>query len=298
MCLENILITGHSGFIGSNLVPTLSKKYKVVGLSKKQLPRKDILQLTQDLNKIQQNKIPKNTSTIIHLAALTDIAYCQKNPQKCFDVNVSGTQNMLEIARKKDSKFIFLSTSHVFGIPKNLPINENHPKKPTSIYASSKLIGENLCEIYSKTYGLDISILRPFSIFGPYSPPHLVISKIILQLLTKRNLYLGNLYPKRDFLYVSDLVEAIKLIMKNTKNLHSFNVGTGKSYSILEICKILMKITSKKTIIKKDSHTIRKKDVKDVRANNSSLRKLGWRPKIEITEGLKLTYDWFSSHYQ
>jgi len=248
--LKKILVTGQSGFIGSHLIDALSKKYSIIGLSMKNLPQLKISQIKYNIQKISINQIPKNIFCIVHLAALTDVQFCQSNPTKCFDVNVNGTQNMLEIARKRDSKFIFLSTGHVFGVPKKLPINENHPRNPTSIYSASKLSGEILCEAYSKSYGLDVSIIRFFSIYGPNSPPHLVTSKIISQILTKNVLQLGNLYPKRDFLYVDDAIKSIQLILKKLHGFNSYNVGSGNSYSISELCKILEKIANKKIKIK------------------------------------------------
>lgn len=293
--MKKILLTGHSGFIGSHLVDSLSTKYQVVGLAKKILPKSGLTQIKQDIQKIKVNKIPKNVSYIIHLAALTDVLYCQNNPDECFDVNVKGTQKMLEVARKQDSKFVFLSTGHVSGTPKKLPINENHPRNPTSIYSGSKLAGEILCESYSKTYGMDVSIIRLFSIYGPRSPAHLVTSRIISQLLTNNILYLGNLRPKRDFLYVGDAIKAIELVLRKSHGFNSYNVGSGKSHSIYEICKILIKIAGKKIIIKSKKSTFRKNDIGKIVADCSKIKKLGWKPQTELHEGLKLTYDWFKS---
>jgi len=157
--LKKILITGHSGFLGTNLINYLADKYDILGLSDNLKKFDNIKQIKGDVKKISFNKIPKNISCIIHLAALTDVRFCENNPTACFESNVSGTQNMLEIARKLNSKFIFLSTSHVYGKPKKLPILESHPRNPISFYATSKVLGEILCESYSKTYGMDISII-------------------------------------------------------------------------------------------------------------------------------------------
>jgi len=240
--LRTLVITGQSGFIGSHLVDSLSKKYKIIGISniKSSLTKipSNVTQIKQDVRKITEKNLPKNFFCIVHLAALTDVAYCQENPTKCIEVNVNGTQRMLELARKKDSKFLFLSTSHVFGKPIKLPINENHSRIPTSIYSASKLCAENLCEAYSKAYGLDISIIRLFSIYGPKSPLHLVTSKIISQLLTKNVIHLGNVKPKRDFLFINDTIDAIQIVLKKMNGFNSYNVGSGKSHSIFEVYKM------------------------------------------------------------
>jgi len=229
----------------------------------------------------------------MHLAALTDVSYCNNHPSKTFQVNALGTQNLLEIARNTNSKFIYLSTSHVFGNPKQIPIKENHPKQPTSIYSASKLTGEILCESYSKTYGLDISIARLFSIYGPNSPKHLVTSKIIQQILKGKIVELGNTKSKRDFLYIDDVIKALEILLKNTKGYNSYNIGSGKSYSIETLCRRAIEISNKNIQFKSKKSLSRTKDIPNIVANCSKIKKLGWKPQMKLNDGLKLTYDWF-----
>jgi len=296
--LETLFLTGHSGFIGSHLVNHFCKDYKIIGLGKNKLKNSEIIQLNQDITKITSKTIPKNVSCIVHLAALTDVQYCQKNPNKCFQVNVQGTQNLLEICRKRNLKFLFLSTSHVFGFPQTIPINEEHPRHPSSIYASSKLCGEVLCESFAKTYELDVSIVRLFSIYGPKSPDHLVTSKIISQLLAKKIIKLGNLKAKRDFLYIKDAISAISLVLKKTKGFDTFNVGTGESHSITDLLKTITKISKMKPKIELDKSILRKNDIPDIIADSKKIRKLGWKPKTNFNEGLRQTYEWFNENHQ
>ena len=292
--LEKILVTGHTGFLGSHLIESLSKNYQVIGISDKITKNSKIKQIRKDIRKIKPSDIPKNISYIIHLAALTDVQYCQKYPTRCFEINVMGTQNLLEIAKKLNSKFIYLSTSHVYGIPKSLPIKENNPLHPNSNYSASKLAAEIICESYSKSYDVDCTVLRIFSVYGPNSPLHLVTSKIISQILTKDTLQLGNTDSKRDFIFVKDVISAIQLVMKKSKGFNIYNVGNGKSYSILELCNIVKKIAGKNISIKSKKSLLRKTDVDDIFSNNSHLRKLGWKSKISINEGLQTTFDWFN----
>lgn len=293
--MKTILVTGHSGFIGSHLVNSLSRKFQIIGLSNKITTNSSIIQIKKNIDNISISDLPKEIFCIIHLAALTDVEYCNDNPSECFKVNSLGTQKMLEISRKKNSKFIYFSTSHVFGIPKKLPITENFPKRPTSIYSASKLMGEILSESYSKTYKTDVSIARLFSIYGPDSPKHLVTSRIIQQLLKDSTIKLGNLSPKRDFLYIDDVIKAVETILKNTKGFNQFNIGYGKSHSIGDICKRLIKIADRDIKIKSKKTFSRKDDIPNIVANCSKLKKLGWIPKIGLNEGLKLTYDWFQT---
>jgi nucleoside-diphosphate-sugar epimerase len=294
--LESLLITGHSGFIGSHLVEHLSNDYNIIGIGKTKLKNKKIRQINLDINKITSKIIPKNVSTIIHLAALTDVQYCQKNPQKCFEINIRGTETLLEICRKRNLKFVFLSTSHVFGNPNSIPLDENHSRHPSSIYASSKLCGEILCESFSKSYGLDCSIIRLFSIYGPNSPNHLVTSKIISQILSKKIIKLGNLRPKRDFLYIEDAIEAISMILKNNKGFEAYNVGSGVGSSIKDLLILLKKISGKNFQVIQDKSALRKNDIPKIIADSSKLQNLGWLPKTSLEDGLIQTYTYFQKH--
>lgn len=295
MILGKILVTGSNGFLGSNLIDyLLYNKKQVIGLSQNPQKKDGIHQIQNDVRTI--SRIPKDISCIMHLAALTDVNYCQLYPKACFDTNVGGTQNMLELARKHDSKFIFASTSHVFGIPKKLPVSENTEFHPISVYAASKACAEMLCEGYSKSYGLDIIIVRAFSIYGPASPSYLVTSKIIKQILYENKITLGNLSPKRDFLYVSDLILAYSLLIKRSlKGFSKFNVGFGKSTSILELCQKLIKISGKNVPVNSDKNLQRKSEIENIICDISKIKKLGWKPKISLEEGLSNTFHWFAN---
>lgn len=290
--MKNIIVTGHDGFLGSHLVPELQKKFNVIGVSKTRYNQK-ITQLKKDICKISYLDFPEKINYIIHLAAITDPIYCQKNPKECFNVNVNGTQNILELARRKDSKIIFFSTSHVYGIPKKLPVKEGDPKHPNSIYSDSKLDAEIICESYSRTYGLDVSIARLFSVYGPNSSSHLVVNSIINQLLKNKVIQLGNVNSRRDFVYVTDVIQAIKIILKTIHGFNVYNVGTGKSYSILEICEILKKISKKNIPVKSIKSKIRKNDLSKIVCDPTKIQNLGWNPKIGISVGLQKMLEWY-----
>jgi nucleoside-diphosphate-sugar epimerase len=243
--MEKILVSGHSGFIGKNLVEKLEKEFEVIGISKNKAEMK-IPQITKEISKISEKDVTQNISTIIHLAAISDAKSWQENPKMCFSTNVEGTKKMLEIARKKDTNFIFISSSHVYGIPEKIPVKEKDETNPISNYGKSKLDGEILCKKFHEKYGLNISILRLFSIYGKNSPNHLITSKIFNQLKNDEVITCGSLNSKRDFIHVSDVISSIKFVMKKQERFDIFNIGTGKSYSVLDICDMLEKITKKK----------------------------------------------------
>ena len=290
--MKKILISGHSGFVGTNLLNFLDE-YDLTGISNVNIKSSKIPQIKKDIRFITLEDVPRNLDCIIHLAAMTDVKLCQDNPKLCYEINVLGTQNLLEIARTQKIKFIFLSTSHVYGDSSKQKISESDPKNPTSIYSTSKLAGELLCESYSKSYGLDISIIRLFSVYGPNEPSYKVTSEMISQLLNKKIVRLGNLSPKRDFIYIQDAVLAIKIILEKSRGFNSYNIGSEKSHSIMDLYNILKKITSSSTPIKSIKSNSRKYDAKDIISNSSKIKKLGWKPKITLEEGMALTLQWY-----
>ena len=132
--MKQIIITGHNGFLGSNLLLKLiSEKYDITGISKTIKKNNSIKQIKRNILNIKDSDIANN-SCIIHLAAITDVAYCEKYPEECYKVNILATQKILEIARKKNCSLIFASTSHVYGIPRKLPIKETHATNASSVY--------------------------------------------------------------------------------------------------------------------------------------------------------------------
>ena len=289
--MDEVLITGSSGFLGNHLINSMQDSQRIFGISNKEQNSimKNFHHKKLDLRKENIN-IRSEISTIIHLAALSDVKYCNENPSLCFDINVLGTKKVLEICRKKDLNLIFASTSHVYGKPEKNPIVEKESTKPNSIYSTTKIIGENLCESYSKTYGLDITVLRFFSIYGPNAPNHNVIYNIINQYQTNSKIKIGNLKPKRDFLYIDDAIKAIKIVNKNQKGFQIFNVGSGESYSIRTICKKIENIMKKRLMIEVDKSKIRKNDIPEIRSDYSKIKKIhGWKPEISLYEGLKKT---------
>lgn len=291
--MKTILITGHTGFIGTHLIQHLQKKFNIVGLSNNSQKNLKIKQIKNNICKINTSKIPENISSIIHLAAISDVHFCETNPYQTSLVNLQGTQNILELARKNDSKLVFISTSHVYGKSKKSPMKENYEKHPNSIYSGTKLAGEYLCESYSNTYGLNIGVARLFSVYGPHSPKHSLINSIITQILNSQSLKLGNLKTKRDFIFIQDVVSAIEKIMKNNHHFNDYNIGTGKKTSILELCTMINKIAGKNIPIKSIKSKIRKNDVSEIVADIKKIKKLGWIPKTTLHDGLKSTFEWY-----
>lgn len=290
-----LIITGSQGFIGTSLLNDLISNYDIVGINKLSVnKKKGFFPIKYDISKKIKIKIPKTVKQIVHLAAITDVNYCNLNPQDCIKTNVVGTQNVLDLARQKDIPVLFLSTSHVYGRPNKLPIPENHPRDPQSFYALSKFCGEVSCEIYSQKYGLDVSVARLFSVYGPRSPSHLVTSRIFSQLKNKK-IVLGNTSSSRDFVYIDDVINALKIIMKKTKGFNVFNVGSGKSHSINSVLRMAQKVSKTASTLQSSKSYSRKNDIKKITADISKMKKLGWTPRIDLKTGIKFTLEYLKT---
>lgn len=291
--MEEILITGSTGFIGNNLISELNSNYKIFGISKnKKEKSKNFISRSMDITK-SDVRLKNNFTKIIHTIAQSDVAFCNQNPTKCYELNVKSTQKMLEIARKKDSRFVFLSSSHVYGNPKKLPISEKDLCDPTTHYASSKKMSEMLCKTYSQTYGLDVSIARIFSVYGPNSPKSNLIFNIMFQMIHNSKVKLGNVYPKRDFIFISDVIDGLKKIINSKKKGYQiYNIGSGKSTSIEELVNICFEIYNKKSKLISLKKNSRKKDIPEIRSTITKMRsEFGWKPKVSLKEGLEITYN-------
>ena len=294
--MKKILITGATGFIGTHLIPELIKNHKIVGISKNKIKTsKNFTSSNVDITN-EKLKIKNKYTDIIHMAAYSDVTYCNLNPTKCYELNVKSTQKMLEIARKKDSNFIFLSSSHVYGNSIRQPILENSLCNPSTHYASSKRMSEILCETYAKTYGLDIKIARLFSVYGPKSPKSNLIFNIVDQMINNSKITLGNTYPKRDFIFISDVIAGlIKILNSKKKEFQVYNIGSGKSISVEDLVKNCSTVYNKKLKIISSKERRRKNEVKDIRANISKMKKeFNWKPEISLKKGLEITYN----HYK
>lgn len=274
---KRILITGSSGFIGNHLIKEICKnsQYQVIPFENK--GKKINLLSKREILKI------KRVDIVIHLAA--EIPK-KKESSTFFQNNVLGTLNILDYCvTKKIKKLIFIS-SYVYGLPKYNPIDEKHPIMAHNSYSKSKILAEELCKIYSKIFGLKIIILRPFNIFGKNQINNSLISNIEQYYKNKKSIKIMNVESKRDFLFITDFIKVILIMIDFETEFDIFNVGSGKSYSFEKILKSFEKITGikiKTGIKKHDSNTIPK-----IEADISKIyRKTGWKPEVSLIDGIK-----------
>lgn len=280
-----ILITGSNGFIGKQLKKKLLEtKREVIDFN------------TADGNIANADLNLKNVSHVFHLAGKSFVPESWKTPKAFYETNVNGTLNVLEFARRNNCKLIFVS-SYVYGIPQLLPINEQHPTFPTSPYAHSKILAEELCYFYRKNYKLEVAILRPFNIFGPAQKDDFLIPKIVAQLLNPhvQEIKLLDLSPKRDYLFIDDFITALILILEKEK-YGTYNIGSGCSLSVEEIIKTILRVSGK-TKPYKSLHQNRKNEIPDVVADITRIKNdTGWLPKVSFEEGVRKIIS-FSSNF-
>jgi len=273
-----VAVTGSTGFLGRHLVRQLSTLgWKVIELSRSH--GYDIC------SKPELETVPP-VDALVHLAARTFVPDSKTDSHAFFHVSLNGTLNALEICRRHCARMIFPS-SYVYGAPKYLPVDERHPVRAWNPYAASKLLGEQLCRAYSEHYGVPVCILRLFNVYGPGQRREFLVPEILAGLATA-SLDLKDSRPRRDFVYVDDVVDALcRCLTRGPTALDVFNVGSGVSYSVQEVVDVARRVTGSKTQV----HFLgqeRPNEIMDVVADYSKIRReLGWTPQTDLQTGLE-----------
>jgi UDP-glucose 4-epimerase len=292
-----ILITGGAGFIGSHLVENLVKlKHDVIVLDNLSTGRlENIKHLLHKIKFIKCDissnynffKYFKSVDKVFHIAALADIVPSIEDPYQYFNANVKGTLNIVKACRKyKVKKLVYTASSSCYGIPENYPTSENEKISNEYPYAFTKNIGEQIILHWSKVYNLNVTSIRLFNVYGTRSRTSgtygAMFGVFLAQKLAKKPFtVVGNGKQKRDFTYVSDVVDALILASKFKKNSGVFNVGSGKPVTVNYIVKLL---GGKVTYIPK-----RPGEPPITHANIRKVKKhLKWKPKISIEEGVNI----------
>jgi UDP-glucose 4-epimerase len=212
-----------------------------------------------------------------------------ENPADDFKTNAYGTLNILELARKKDARVVYASSAAVYGKPAKTPTPENSPLNPISFYGLSKLVGENYCNMYIEKYGLEASIMRIANAYGPRC--HGVIADFLHKIRKNpRKLeIIGSGLQSRDFVHVSDVVEALILSATSKEALsQTFNVGFGMTMKVVDLAKTLLKMLKLDETVITTTNKSWEGDVEIIWLDISKTReRLKWTPKTSLEEGLK-----------
>ncbi len=304
-----ILVTGGAGFIGSWTVEKLiSREYKVVILdnlaygSIDNLSKvlDDIVFINGDIRDSELlDKLFKKYRFygVIHLAALVSVNEVSQKPYEGYSINVYGTFNLLEMSRKYDvERFVYASSAAVYGDPLSLPISEDHPLYPKSLYGATKLAGEVLVNSYSINYGLSTISLRYFNVYGPRMKPGPyagVIYIFIHNVIHNKPLTIyGDGLQTRDFIYVEDVAEA-NLLALESNITGSYNIGSGNDISIKDLAYKILGLMGRKDL----EIVYDKPRIGDIRYSLADISKaaqlLGWKPDTNFEEGLKRTIKYY-----
>jgi len=304
-----ISVTGGAGFIGRWVVNKLLEDYQVTALdnfSNSSMRNIADFQSNPNFELLKADILDrgliktafKEVDLCIHLAAQINVQESLDHPDRSFTNNVIGAYNVLEECRKNDVKLVLVGTCMVYDVAFSRAINEEHPIKPASPYAGSKIAAENLAISYNHGYDLPVVILRPFNTYGPYQKSSAeggVVSIFIKNFLEEKDIPIyGDGEQTRDFLYVEDCADFIvKAAFCKEAVGEVINAGTGRGVTINDLARMICK---DETRIKHVPHMHPQSEIRKLVCDYSKARKLlGWKPATPLEEGIRKTMQWIKS---
>jgi NAD dependent epimerase/dehydratase len=313
---KKILITGADGFIGSHLTELLIQNDLDVRafvfynsfnswgwLDKLDKAFKDKLDVfagdIRDPHGVKQAML--DCDVVIHLAALIGIPYSYHSPDTYVDTNIKGTLNICQAAKELGcSRVIHTSTSEVYGTAQYVPIDEKHPIQPQSPYSASKIGADSIAMSFYLSFGLPVTIARPFNTYGPRQSARAVIPTIITQIAAgKKVIKLGDVTPTRDFNYVLDTCQGIISLAESDKTIgETVNLGSNYEISVGDVLNEIRELMKSDVKFITDKQRIRPKNSEVFRlwCDNTKIKALtGFKPEYSIRQGLKNTIEWFTT---
>jgi nucleoside-diphosphate-sugar epimerase len=234
----------------------------------------------------------EDVAVIFHLGSLASVAAARQSPEAAFRANTLATQNVLEAARICGAeRVVLLSTAHVYGPPQYLPLTQDHPFAPASMYAATKLAGDVLALAYYRSYGLSVNVLRPFNVYGPRQIADAVLPKIISQAVRGMAVKVRDLRPKRDFLYVDDVVDALLCAATTPASGQEILLASGCPVSVAALVRLVTSITSGIAVDTPEDEPDNGDCLFGLPERAQAI--LGWRSRVGLTEGLERTIQWW-----
>ena len=304
------LVTGAAGFIGSHLCEYLVEKgFQVVGIDNfmdyypRSIKEANIADLRRDKNfkfveanllDVDLVKLMDGIDVVFHQSAQAGVRASWGKTFKIYcDNNILATQMLLEACRESPvKKFVYASSSSVYGDTKDLPMRESSLPCPVSPYGVSKLAAEHLCFLYYKNFGIPTISLRYFTVYGARQRPDMAFHRFLRWALENQILKVyGDGEQSRDFTHVDDIVEANWLAFEKALPGEVFNIGGGSRITLNGVIEIIMEIAGRELEV--DYEAKQKGDVRHTMADMAKAKeKLGYKPKVLIQDGLKTEYDW------
>lgn len=299
---SQIMVTGGAGFIGSHLTRHLLDRGATidvvddlfVGRPEYVPDRATLHELDLRSDRLHDVVRDVDPDAVFHLAALHHIPYCNDHPEAAFEVNVMGTRNLLEAATDLDGleQIVYTSTAAVYP-PGEDAHHETDHVAPTDIYGRSKLVGEDILELFHERTGVLAASARLFNVYGPNETNEHLIPAILEQIRDgSRSVDLGNLTPARDFVYVDDVAHALVHLLAafetTDHGYRTYNVGTGTEHTVREVVAQVADALGEEITIEQDEDRVRKSDRPHLRAATERIeREIGWTPQTDFVDGLR-----------
>jgi nucleoside-diphosphate-sugar epimerase len=279
--MTRIIVTGAKGFVGKYLV----SKLDTAGYQ--------VFEVGRELGDITEpstwNSLP-NADVVVHLAAKSFVPDSWTDISGFISCNLAGTIEALNYCKSRSSKLVYVS-SYLYGNPQKLPISESDALSVNNPYALTKKLAEESCQFYAESFGIPVIILRPFNVYGTGQSDQFLIPSLINQVSAKKEIYVKDLEPKRDYLYIDDLTTAITQAVSYQGNFNIFNVGSGISYSVKELIDIIQRFAGTDLPVFSESAR-RKNEIMDTVADISHAKELlNWQPEWTLEEGIKRMID-------
>jgi dTDP-glucose 4,6-dehydratase len=316
---KTAVVTGAGGFIGSHLVEQLVREGARVRAMLRYTSRgqRGALDLVPDdvmgsvdvtLGDVRDfdavREICRGADAMFHLAALIGIPYSYEHPQEVIDTNILGTSNVLVAAKELGSleRIVLTSTSEVYGSAQRIPMDEDHPLQAQSPYSATKIAADALGLSFHRSFGLPVTIVRPFNAYGPRQSARAVIPTILSQALAGMTLRLGTLDTTRDFTFVEDTARGfVSLAASDAAVGEVVNVGSGTEVSIRDVVQAAGKIVGHELKVEGDEQRMRPaaSEVSRLHSDSTKAAKLaGWRAEVALEDGLRRTADWIREHLE
>ncbi|WP_159900236.1 NAD-dependent epimerase/dehydratase family protein [Salinirussus salinus] len=296
---RDILVTGGAGFIGSHLVRQLTDAGANVLVADNcfsgtpsLVPAGARLE-TVDIRDEEFADLIRafEPTDVVHLAALHYIPYCNANPEEAFQVNTMGTRKLVSAARDLPGldTMVFASSAAVYP-PRKGPNSEASETGPMDIYGETKLVGEDLMRLFHRETGVPTVTARLFNVYGPSETNEHLVPAVLEQVRRgNREIELGNLTPKRDFVHVSDVARALRTLLAEFEGGYgTYNVGTGTEWSVREVVEQTSEALGEEIEVVQDEDRVRESDRPHLQADISRIRAdFGWEPEVEFVAGLR-----------
>lgn len=274
--MSRLLVTGATGFLGRALCSSLQgKHHEVVAFSSGD----------GDIATGGTLDTVGPMDHVFHLAGRTFVPDSWNDPVDFNRVNVLGTLNVLQFCRSVGARLTFVS-AYLYGVPDRLPISENCVPKPNNPYALSKHMAEQACAFYAAHHGVHVTVIRPFNIYGPGQSSQFLIPHIVDQVRKGSIIRVKDLAPRRDYVYIDDVVDAMVKSLGTSHRHGVFNIGAGYSLSVAEIIDVIQSVAGTHLPVESNDE-VRKNEISDLYADISKAdTALGWYPTVSFRDGV------------